>query len=174
MRVERKKQIEQAAQMIRDALHLENERIDIDEVVYKGLGGEIERVDSRVKHAKVKKVGERSFLIEINGTHSSTRQRISIAQEMGHLFLHMQYLTEGWDRIKDGVSYNNILGSRTELEQEANVFAVAFLMPEVGFKETAEKMLGQDGYYDLDAIAKYYDVSIDAVIYRGKNIGIWN
>lgn len=173
MKQERKRQIEQVAETIRDALQLNNEKVDLDEVITAGLGGEIIKFNDRNKHEEVIKLGEESFLIEINGTHSMTRQRISIAHEIGHLFLHMRYLTDEWGSIESGHSYDKAIGSRTQLEQEANVFAAAFLMPEDGFKTVAEQTSDENDYYDFDQIARYYDVSIDAVIYRGKNIGLW-
>lgn len=118
--------------------------------------------------AKISKEGN-SFQIIINPNRSDRRRRFSIAHELGHLFIHMGYLIneDKWSSTndyKDSVYYRK--GYNSE-EYEANEFAAALLMPEQKFKDIAKQYL-KNGRYELEPIAEYFDVSIDAARNRGR------
>ncbi|ATF11640.1 ImmA/IrrE family metallo-endopeptidase [Brevibacillus brevis X23] len=115
-----------------------------------------------------------SFEIIIKDDKPSVRQRFSIAHELGHLFLHMGYLIDPdkWQRVgdyQDSVYYR--YGYSTE-EYEANEFAAALLMPRDEFIKIAEKNLDQNGYY-VTPIAQHFNVSTNAVVNRGKWLGLF-
>jgi Zn-dependent peptidase ImmA (M78 family) len=55
----------------------------------------------------------------------------------------------------------------TEEEYEANEFAAALLMPEAIFREHARKNIS------VEQIARYFGVSVDAALNRGRWLGIY-
>lgn len=67
------------------------------------------------------------YIIDINIFHPSTRQRFTIAHELGHYFLHKGEV----DKASNGLTDNGIYrsGLPTRLEVEANEFAAKLLMP---------------------------------------------
>lgn len=142
------------------------------------LGGKLKECsesDMNDMEAMIKKEGHDSFVIYISKSKPPKRKRFSIAHELGHLFLHMGYLIrpEIWekeDEYKDSVYYR--YGYNKE-ELEANEFAGAFLMPEQEFRKIAKQHL-EHGYYDLEAISDYFDVSTEAARIRGRQIGMFS
>jgi len=100
------------------------------------------------------------FKIILSATTGAERNRFSIAHELGHYFLHFLHREEtrpmratrsGSDRV----------------EWEANWFAGAFLMPEKSFR-TAISNFNKD----VDRVAAHFNVSRNAAIVRGKNLGM--
>jgi Zn-dependent peptidase ImmA (M78 family) len=124
--------------------------------------------------AMIRKVDD-SFEIVIANHKPEQRKRFSIAHEIGHLFLHMGYLIkpELWESVgdyKDSVYYR--FGHSIE-EYEANEFAAAFLMPDYEFKKIAKENL-ENGVYNVEEIAKYFGVSVEAATVRGKWLGLFS
>jgi Zn-dependent peptidase ImmA (M78 family) len=161
------------ATTIRDGLELESP-IDVQEAV-KRLGGILTMENSLENNmeAKVRKSGD-SFQIVLQKTKPAARKRFSIAHEIGHLFLHMGYLIdpEKWNRTqeyRDSIYYR--FGHGLE-EREANEFAAAFLMPEDEFKDIAQQT-ENTGAGLLNAIALHFQTSKDAVLNRGRMLGIF-
>ena len=135
------------------------------------VGGDI----GREMKAMVQKEGEESFSIYIDKNISIEVQRFTIAQEIGHLFIHMGYLINPklWaneEDYKDSVHYR--YGYSKE-KLEANEFAMAFLMPETEFLEVANQNL-TNGYYELQKIAKHFGVSKAVANARGKQLRIFS
>jgi Zn-dependent peptidase ImmA (M78 family) len=140
------------------------------------LGGRLvyKEFDDENLEAMIRKVGE-SFEIQISPNKPSARQKFSIAHEIGHLFLHMGYLIKPdlWEKVgdyRDSVYYR--LGHNSE-EYEANEFAAALLMPEEEFKKVSQQNL-KGGYYNITKIARYFDVSEQAVKTRGRWLGVFS
>jgi Zn-dependent peptidase ImmA (M78 family) len=124
--------------------------------------------------AMIRKIDD-SFEIVISEDKPRQRKRFSIAHEIGHLFLHMGYLIkpELWESVgdyRDSVYYR--FGHSIE-EYEANEFAAAFLMPDHEFKRIAKQNL-KNGVYNIEEIANYFDVSIEAATIRGKWLGLFS
>jgi uncharacterized protein DUF955 len=69
--------------------------------------------------------GEAGFAIFVNSHEPETRQRFTIAHELGHFLLHRHKLDEG--EIVDDAFYRSRLSS--SLETEANKAAAEILMP---------------------------------------------
>jgi Zn-dependent peptidase ImmA (M78 family) len=128
--------------------------------------------------ASIKKDGKKSFIIYLNPDKPYTRERFTIAHELGHLFLHMGFLLnkELWDSIPDGQLqdswYYRVNGKYTQNEHEADEFAASFLMPKDEFIEISKKHLSHNKY-TIGPIAEYFKVSEIAVINRGKWLGIF-
>lgn len=155
--------------LTQDILTLFNIQIpiqDIDELVGM-LGGSIQ-TDFSCTDGSVVKEGE-SFRILISPFQDEKRRRFTIAHELGHLFLHMGYLTnaELWERQDENIYHR--LGS-SEKEYQANEFAAAFLMPQNEYiKIMNENIIGDK--VNTSKIAEYFNVSVEAASNRGKFLG---
>lgn len=126
---------------------------DIEEVVKK-LGGSIKVDKNLIFNGKLKK-DNNSFIIYIPNI-CKNRSKFIIAHEIGHLVLH----TDKFGGI-DKKNYTN------EEEFEANQFVKALLMPKQEFLYSVKKNT-DDIYVNVRNIAEEFDVSISAVINRGK------
>lgn len=69
---------------------------------------------------------EGMFTIAYNPSHTETRQRFTLAHELGHYFLHKDILTSG-TTITDNTMYRGSISDRYEVQ--ANRFAASVLMP---------------------------------------------
>ena len=74
-----------------------------------------------------------SFLLTINATDPDTRQRFTLAHEIGHYMLHRHLVGDGLDddrayrSTEVGKYHNTLIGPKEE--REANKFAANLLMP---------------------------------------------
>lgn len=104
-------------------------------------------------------------VIGVNDTHANTRQRFTIAHEIGHLVLHSEIL----DKVHVDKTFNYALKrdgrskiGQDRMEIEANKFAAELLMPSALLKKEL-----QSGYIDfengLEELAKKYAVSVQAM-----------
>jgi Zn-dependent peptidase ImmA (M78 family) len=114
-------------------------------------------------------------IIGINSRNSARRQRFTVAHELGHYYLH-----EGKPLIVDqSVMVNkrdDVSSQATSQEEiEANQFAAALLMP-ADWVRQASKLQVDRGASSRDqlisALAKDFDVSVDAMGWRLTNLGI--
>lgn len=116
------------------------------------------------------------IIIGVNSLHSKTRQRFTIAHEIGHLKLH-----DGSELYVDRnypVHRNHRSSEATDLHEiEANRFAAELLMPEGMIRsDWAER--GENPVYDYEndeyihKLAKRYKVSLQAMIFRLINLGL--
>jgi Zn-dependent peptidase ImmA (M78 family) len=110
----------------------------------------------------VMSIGEDSFVIAVNLTHSPNRRRFSIAHEAGHAVLrhtagyYLEYTVEDhWE--PPNYRYHD--------EQEANGFAAALLMDERWVREDYAA-----GMRDVEALAAHYAVSPAAMGFRLINL----
>ncbi|WP_394897200.1 ImmA/IrrE family metallo-endopeptidase [Clostridium paraputrificum] len=167
------------AEQIHNVLGLEND-FDINELV-KGLGGVIEKDNLNTGVVAqlsdlANEEGKPNFKVKIsNQVMTEGRKRFSIAHELGHLFVHLDFLDKSkWaEHCKDSIVYYRGEITTGVEEVEANAFAAAFLMPSERFNKVAENNLNNDGSYDIDEIAKCFNVSRESAYYRGINLGIW-
>jgi Zn-dependent peptidase ImmA (M78 family) len=114
-------------------------------------------------------------VIGLNSTHSLTRQRFTVAHELGHLKLH-----PGRPLILDSPARVNFRDPTASLatdreEIEANAFAAAVLMPEHLVLEAVSRLLA-DARHSPESLttllAKEFEVSEAAMGYRLINLGI--
>ena len=163
------------AASFKDALNIghdsfEHDKFDIERTV-SDVGGRIEYFSSGSSEEEVIKTEDGGFIIRIDESEAAARRRFSIARELGHLFMHMQYGSEEWERLEPG-KYRKPPGMHTALEEEANAFSAAFLMPAKRFAEVAETTSDGRFFYPKE-IAGYFDTYEDAVIFHGKNLSLW-
>lgn len=152
-----------------DILHFFNIQIPIDDMdaLVKKLGGSVEEKDVFSDGAVIKD-GD-AFKILLSPYQDEKRRRFTIAHELGHLFLHMGYLTNKnlWAQQDENIYHR--IGS-SEKEYQANEFAAAFLMPQsIYLKKMNENVNGNK--VNTSKIAEYFHVSVEAASNRGKFLG---
>ncbi len=107
------------------------------------------------------------FEILVNTNNAKTRQRFTIAHELGHYFLHKEMLKDSNMHIdalyRTTTDMKNV--DTKELEKEVDYFAGALLMN----RELLEKLSKE---YGIEELAKIFDVSTSAVIVRMKVLGL--
>ncbi len=116
-----------------------------------------------------------SKIIGINSAHSPTRQRFSIAHEIGHMVLHERDLFV--DKVvkvnfRDGTS--SLAVDREEIA--ANAFAAELLMPDKFVRTEIVRLFNKKSVLDsedlINKLAGTFKVSLQAMEYRLNNLGI--
>lgn len=104
------------------------------------------------------------WIIGVNKYQSSGRQRVTLAHEFAHFLLHKDHIQNKrhLDRIflRDD-TYN------TGIEKEADQFAGELLISETNLKEKI-----QQGIKKLAELARVFDVSIAAIRFRARILGL--
>ena len=110
------------------------------------------------------------FVIYTPSSYNAERKQFAVAQELGHLFLHMGYKISPklWDNQRNTVYYE----SKSPLEEyQANDFADALLMPKNVYKKVLEQYT-TGGKVQTAKIAEYFGVSVSTAYSRGKSLGL--
>lgn len=172
MREELRNQITNYTESVIESFGIRVPIDDIDRLV-KDLGGKIvegatERwADGMLEPDKRRNNG---FIIRISPLQSYERRKFTIAHELGHLFLHTNYVDSiGLEHTLNFEIYYR--DGESQKEYEANEFAANLLMPQRQFRECIEKNV-QNGYVDMKKVAEEFGVSVDAAITRGKWLGV--
>lgn len=166
MDVKMREKINEFADAVRETFEISSPVENMDEIIMQ-IGGTINVALFLPEFAdgKIERSGD-GFIITIPLFQNENRKRFSIAHELGHLFIHMGYLTdeETWQLNENNVYLRKEIG---EMEYQANEFAAAFLMPKKEFiKKMQENCL--DGGYDIEKVAEFFKVSLDAAITRAR------
>ena len=109
--------------------------------------------------------------IYVNANHPLVRQRFTIAHELGHFFLakdfdkkrESDYISESDERY---MYRRDSLYSSKE-ERDANQFAAELLMPRKALEYAIKKYNDKD----IKFLATVFQVSLDALVYRLRNLG---
>jgi Zn-dependent peptidase ImmA (M78 family) len=111
-------------------------------------------------------------VIGVNSMHAPTRQRFTIAHEIGHFLLH-----KGRPLFIDRfvrVNWRNGQSDREEVQ--ANAFAAELLMPRKLVGREVDRVLSKRrtvAAHELAAeLARIFDVSPEAMQYRLANLGV--
>lgn len=145
--------------------------INIEDIIIQ-LGGEI--IDYDLEYgvlAEIISSKKDNFTIKIINDISKEKRKFLLAKQLGHLFLHLDFL-KGNSKIsfKDNIS-NRIYPNRWK-HLQAYEFAKNFLMPEKEFRKVAQMNL--NGHkYNTKKIAEYFKVSLNKASYRGKQLGLF-
>lgn len=102
----------------------------------------------------------RPYIFLSDDKKSSSRTRFSLAHELGHLIMHVNYLEDEY--LSSIENKNNIKIIEEKFENEANMFAAAFLMP----KESFSKDIYSSSLEHFINLKKKWKVSIQSMIYR--------
>lgn len=115
-------------------------------------------------------------IIGVNSEHSRTRQRFTIAHELGHLLLHGDeefHIDEKRPLARRDEVSSQAVDPR---EIEANQFAAELLMPEAFVRESVEAVVAEDADVQveeaIDKLARAYQVSPIAMTHRLTNLRI--
>jgi Zn-dependent peptidase ImmA (M78 family) len=116
---------------------------------------------------------EHRTVIGINAKHARTRQRFSIAHEIGHLLLHpgRPVILDHLVRVNFRDEQSRLATNREEIA--ANAFAAELLMPEALIAEEVGRRLGLVGTSDarlISSLAQIFDVSKEAMGFRLVNL----
>lgn len=160
---DRKTQINKVALLARQELGLRNDTNDnlmflIEKsgvfIFEKAIGDEIDAYSLWTNQ-------DRPYIIIGNLKRSAVRRNFDIAHELGHLLLHYRVEFTSLDRKE-----------HKEIENEANQFAGAFLLPEDSFlddMQTVFHVTNPDAYIDLK---KKWKTSLQVLGYRAANLGV--
>lgn len=100
------------------------------------------------------------WLIKVNKMHSKSRQRFTIAHELGHFVYHKN----DEQKFVDTTFFRGM--TMDNLEYTANRFASELLMPENQVRNLIEK----DNVRSVAELAKKFGVSSSAMLYRVKEL----
>ena len=153
-----------------DLIRIYNIHVPINDIsnVVTALGGYIEE-NKDICDSAIRKQND-GFVIYMPFSYSEERKRFAMAQELGHLFLHMGYKISPklWNKQRNMFYYE----SKYPLEEyQANDFAEALLMP----KDVYKKVLDQytvGNKVQTAKIAEYFGVSVSTAYSRGKSLGL--
>lgn len=120
--------------------------------------------------------------IAVNKNHSNTRQRFSVAHEIGHAFLHFssdapETSEAAISRPLEVLFRDGLAGSGTDTKEiEANSFAAILLMPSDqvtnAFKRRLKMLPKVKTNNLIKELAVEFDVSPQAMQYRLVNLGV--
>ncbi len=138
----------------------------------------IEPIDGDISGFLLRQIGVAGAIIGLNRDQSTTRQRFTLAHELGHFFLHNNQDGElHIDRTSRFVVQLRDAKSSTgasDDEREANFFAAELLMPAAFLSDDVAGYGGLDLGDEQDVISKLasrYGVSTQAMSYRLSNLG---
>ena len=167
---------EEAAERLLSEMKIQGVPVPVEKIAEKlGVKISYEPFDGKEEVSGVLiKEAERS-VIGINASHAKTRQRFTIAHEMGHLVLKHR----GDIFVDKTVRINRDSKSALAIDKneiEANGFAAALLMPRDHIVREVQKRLdskaGKKDYFLVDHLASTFQVSTQAMEYRLNNLGI--
>jgi Zn-dependent peptidase ImmA (M78 family) len=135
------------------------------QITYESFEGEISGMLYRNRGTTV---------IGVNSRHAPTRQRFTVAHEIGHLLIH-----KGQPVFIDRfvrVNWRN--GESNREEVQANAFAAELLMPRALVRKAIERALSRRRDVTpqelVSVLAKSFEVSAAAMQYRLTNLEILN
>jgi len=138
------------------------------EPLVEDLGGEIRYGHSsydEVDGGSIYAFDYNDFEIVLSEYTSPSRDRFTIAHELGHLFLHLRLVKEKDNRAAMRATrwIDDTDDQQQRAEWEANWFAAAFLMPENSFLKTIHN-------HGLSYTAAKFNVSLAAANVRLKSL----
>lgn len=168
------KQVEKRANEVLAAHGIDRAPVPVERIVQaEGASLQFEAFDGDVSGMLLRH--DDRTVIGVNAAHPTTRQRFTIAHELGHYFLHdsdRELFVDRSARIKWRDAKSST-ATHTE-EIEANRFAAALLMPRDLVEREAERLLPlADSDDDLiGQLSEMFKVSTEAMRYRLENLGV--
>lgn len=142
-----------------DARDPETGAVDVHALLEK-LGGQLV-VDNGEESLTILGVGD--FIVHVPQHTTRTRDRFTIAHELGHYFLHFRAPDEllAGQRLKRATRMGRNVG-----ETQANVFASNLLMPADAFAAAVDEQ------GSIRQVARIFDVSVPAAQVRADYLGL--
>ena len=170
LKYELRRVINEIAELVRKIYTVDGPVSDIDSVVSRMGGRVIENPDIYdFSDGQIRKISNSEFEIIVSPFQSLERRNFAIAHELGHLFLHMDFMTDS-DKLRKQSKEVYYRNGSSELEYQANEFAAAFLMPRKDYKNKLDEHI-KGNKANTEKIARYFFVSIDAAVNRGIELG---
>ncbi len=108
---------------------------------------------------------KQKYVITLNDNKNYYHNIFTTAHEIGHCLMHSAIVkSKGFMERKPTGEYDP---EDISMEREANNFAANLLMPEPKFAEVFYQSGGK-----LDAVQRFFQVSLEAVTYRANNLGL--
>lgn len=136
------------------------------------LGVEVRSIPFEGELSGILTADAQHVIIGVNRLHTGTRQRFTIAHEIGHYLLHQHddvHIDRGFpSRRRDEIS-----GQAIDPEEiAANAFAAEILMPAAFLrKDLGDRRIDYADDEQVQYLAKLYDVSVQAMTFRLTNLG---
>ena len=165
-RVRRSLILRKVGELLRDAPR--KQAIDVDQVAL-SLGADVRRRRLDAGLSGLMRRRGQHVVIGINEVHSPTRQRFTLAHELGH------WLLNHGDTVVDTVERRDELSSQgiNVNEMEANAFAAELLMPGEWLRDDGPpRMLSPLDEDAIRGLATKYEVSLEAMTFRLINLGL--
>ncbi len=108
------------------------------------------------------KCGDKHLIVLTESKETRVRRQFSCAHELGHIILH------NWNEDWETISKSDF----TKIENQANSFASAFLLPKNSFAADVSKHPSSLEYYC--SLKLKWNVSMSAMMIRAKNLGLIN
>lgn len=167
-KIDNSKLIHKVVDMIFDTFETaKNKPINLESFL-RELNIELKENLDLIYKGKIERNSSNNTSIHIKHYKDERERRFAIAHQLGHYFLH--YDEEDY---KDSTFFRGLEYSNEELE--ANEFAVSILMPEVDYRQFANKHAydSTSNSYDAEKVAKHFKVPVEAAIYRGERLNIF-
>lgn len=100
LKYELRRVINEIAELVRKVYNVDGPVSDIDSVVSR-MGGRVieDPVIYDFSDGQIRKIGDSEFEIIVSPFQSLGRRNFAIAHELGHLFLHMDFMTDS-DKLR--------------------------------------------------------------------------
>lgn len=168
--------IESRASEILSELRIRTAPINVEKIARKlGLGVLPYNLGSNVSGVLYIQNGKGT--IGFNPSESAVRTRFTIAHEIGHFVLHKLNNDMFVDHKQFRLMFRDSKSStgQDKMEQEANAFAAALLMPKELLISEIQKIefdFGQEEDDAISALANRFKVSLTAMTYRIDNLNL--
>jgi Zn-dependent peptidase ImmA (M78 family) len=182
MRTKRSRKIQQLVEKLLQLTKIETPPVDIERVA-KLRGAEIRygAFKGEGKLAGILFQEDNQIIIGVNESHPSTRQRFTIAHELGHLELHSHSKLHVDTHFKSPIRLRDEISSLAidPEEIDANTFAAELLMPTLMIERDVRNVMSNQVFdYEDDEfireLANRYEVSPQAMTFRLINLGFIN
>lgn len=172
----RKKYIRELVEELLDRHRIKKASVDVDGIAAH-LGIEVQKdvVDDDMSGFLFRDTRANKAVIGVNGAHAQTRQRFTIAHELGHFLLHAgEPVHIDRTNVAYRLNHRDAVSSMgtDDSEREANLFAAELLMP-ARFLEKDLRSRDLDLLDDkvVQELAEQYQVSTQALTFRLTNLG---
>lgn len=172
MDARKKSRIEKVANEVLKSNHLFSAGFDTTKLVKKlGFNLYFKNLPSNIYGAS--KITDDETVITINEDNAPTRQRFSIAHELGHIFLHQEISLHFSDRlIYAEFNRDEKSAAGTDWREiEANYFAACLLMPKILLEKEIENFNFSLDENEIDELAEKFKVSPVAMTIRLTSLG---
>lgn len=164
-----------AARRLLDHCQIKKAPVSVQDIATQlGINVRLEKFDREDNLSGVLVNDGTTVAMVINKSDPPTRQRFTMAHEIGHFYLKHkgELFVDNTVRLKrDGASGLAV----DPFEIEANGFAAELLMPSDLLIKEVERIFKKSGYKSenlIEELAKHFEVSTQAMKYRLENLGL--